>query len=150
MKWDKTSMPQNGEKCKGKRGKQAHRTPRKNHVIANRCAGRCGNPYSPHMGLCRKGNTDSHVASLLGMTFYENAVSIGRSRAPPLRIYSRIPRKKEVAGRPPLINFPLRSFYSSSCPTRAICSSSSCFCTPRKMAGHFAGSPRINFNPRRK
>ena len=52
-----------------------------NPVIANRCAHRCGNPYSLRMVRCRKGNTDSHVASLLGMTFYENAVSIGRGRA---------------------------------------------------------------------
>ena len=57
------------------------RTPCQNPVIANRCAHRCGNPYSLRMVRCRKGNTDSHVASLLGMTFYENAVSIGRGRA---------------------------------------------------------------------
>ena len=57
------------------------RTPCQNPVIANRCAHRCGNPYSLRTVLCRKGNTDSHVASLLGMTFYENAVSIGRGRA---------------------------------------------------------------------
>ena len=71
------------------------------------------------------------------------AVARGRGRAPPLRIYSLIPRKKEVAGRPPL-NFCLRrgAYSSSSWPTRAICSSSSCFCTPHKMAEHFAGSPR--------
>ena len=44
------------------------RTPCQNPVIANRCAHRCGNPYSPRTVLCRKGNTDSHVAALLGMT----------------------------------------------------------------------------------
>ena len=51
--------------------------------------------------------------------------------------------QKEVTLRPPL-NFCLRggAYSSSSWPTRAICSSSSCFCTPHKMAEHFAGSPR--------
>ena len=59
--------------------------------------------------------------------------------------------QKEVTLRPPL-NFCLRggAYSSSSWPTRAICNSSSCFCTPHKMAEHFAGSPRIDFNPRRK
>ena len=51
--------------------------------------------------------------------------------------------QKEVTLRPPL-NFCLRggAYSSSSWPTRAICNSSSCFCTPHKMAEHFAGSPR--------
>ena len=59
--------------------------------------------------------------------------------------------QKEVTLRPPL-NFCLRggAYSSSSWPTRAICNSSSCFCTPHKMAEHFAGPPRIDFNPRRK
>ena len=51
--------------------------------------------------------------------------------------------QKEVTLRSPL-NFCLRggAYSSSSWPTRAICNSSSCFCTPHKMAEHFAGSPR--------
>ena len=59
--------------------------------------------------------------------------------------------QKEVTLRPPL-NFCLRggAYSSSSWPTKAICNSSSCFCTPHKMAEHFAGPPRIDFNPRRK
>ena len=66
------------------------RTPCQNPVIANRCAHRCGNPYSSRMVRCRKGNTDSHVASLLGMTFYENTVSIGGgAEPPPLRMFCK-------------------------------------------------------------
>ena len=60
----------------------------------------------------------------------------------PRRSVSPAPQK-EVTLRPPL-NFCLRggAYSSSSWPTRAICNSSSCFCTPHKMAEHFAGSPR--------
>ena len=120
------------------------RTPCQNSVIANRCAHRCGNPYSLRVVRCRKGNTDSHVAPLLGMTFYENAVSIGGGAEPPPPICFSY--EKEVAFRPPPYNMSLHSqssAYSSSCPTRAICSSSGCFCAPHKMTGHFAGSPRM-------
>ena len=54
----------------------------KKPVIANQPADWCGNPYSSRVVRCRKGNTDSHVASLLGMTFCENAVFVdGRGRA---------------------------------------------------------------------
>ena len=44
------------------------RTPCQNPVIANQPAGWCGNPYSPCAAPSQHGETDSHVASLLGMT----------------------------------------------------------------------------------
>ena len=59
-------------------------------------------------------------------------------------------KKRWPSGHLSIFTCAERVYSSSTSPTMAICSSSSCFCTPHKMTGHFVGAPGTNFNPRRK